>query len=112
MKWPLFIAAMLILLAAPNAAAQVDPWEFEVYPYKTLGRGMFEMETDNAVVANGHSQPGLGTAPGQSKSQDYWFNQYELTYGLTDRIEAAAYFNVGLGAGSGFKYAGSKYRLR
>ncbi|MDO8432321.1 MAG: hypothetical protein Q7S58_07920 [Candidatus Binatus sp.] len=112
MKWPLLIAAMLILTAARNAAAQVDPWEFEVYPYRTLGRGMVELETDNAVVANGHSQPDNGTAPGATKSQDYWYNQYELTYGLTDRIEAAAYVNVGLGSGQGLKYAGSKYRLR
>jgi len=45
------------LLAAPIlrpnlAAAQVDPWEFEVYPYKTTGRGVLEIETTNAVVAN------------------------------------------------------------
>ncbi len=113
--WMLLIkvmAALLLLLGARDAAAQVDPWEFEVYPYKTLGHGMAELETDNAVVANGHSQPGLGTAPGPSKSQDYWFNQYELTYGLTDRIEAAAYLNLGLGSGTSLQYAGSKYRMR
>ena len=39
-------------LLHPNpAAAQVDPWEFEVYPYKTMGRGVLEIETDNAKSA-------------------------------------------------------------
>jgi len=77
-----------------RAAAQVDPWEFEVYPYVTEGRGVAELETDNAVVTNGHSRGGDGTAAGTFPSQAMWYNQYELTYGLTDRIEAAAYLNL------------------
>src|SRR5512146_731318 len=41
-------ATLLLLLAVfvlcPNlAAAQVDPWEFEVYPYRTMGRGVLEI---------------------------------------------------------------------
>ncbi|MGD0073488.1 MAG: hypothetical protein ABSD31_04020 [Candidatus Binataceae bacterium] len=36
----------------------------------------------------------------------------ELTYGLTDRIEAAAYLNLAMPSGRGLWYAGSKYRLR
>jgi len=49
-------------LCPTRAAAQLDPWEFEVYPYATEGRGMIEVESDNAVVANGHSEGGEGTA--------------------------------------------------
>ncbi|MGH7781306.1 MAG: hypothetical protein ACREQR_15940 [Candidatus Binataceae bacterium] len=94
------------------ASAQVDPWEFEVYPYATESRGVVELETDNAVIANGHSTGDNGTAAGTYKSQDMWYNQYELTYGLTDRIEAAAYLNLALPSGGGYQYAGSKYRLR
>ena len=45
-------------------------------------------------------------------SQGMWYNQYELTYGLTDRIEAAAYLNMAQPSGHGYWYAGSKYRLR
>ena len=55
---------------------------------------MAELETDNAVIANGHSAGGEGTAAGTFRSQGMWYNQYELTYGLTDRIEAAAYLNM------------------
>ena len=60
-------ATLLLLLAVfvlcPNpAAAQVDPWEFEVYPYRTMGRGVLEIETNNAIVANGHREAGSGLA--------------------------------------------------
>jgi hypothetical protein len=100
------------LLCPRRAEAQVDPWEFEVYPYATDSRGLLELETDNAVVANGHNQGGNGTASGAFPSQGMWYNQYEITYGLTDRIEAAAYLNMAQPRGHGYWYAGSKYRLR
>lgn len=95
-----------------RAAAQVDPWEFEVYPYATLSRGMIEVESLNSVVANGHNEGGNGTAAGTFPSQGLWYTSFEFTYGLTDRIEAAAYVNLAQTNGNGFWYAGSKYRLR
>jgi hypothetical protein len=107
----LALVAAILSLAA-RAHAQVDPWEFEVYPYATEGPGVIELETDNAVVTNGHSAGGEGTAAGAFRSQGMWYNQYELTYGLTDRIEAAAYLNMAQPSGHGYWYAGSKYRLR
>jgi len=102
----------MLLAATMPAMAQIDPWEFEVYPYATESRGMLELETDNAVVANGHSQGGNGTATGTFRSQGMWYNGNELTYGLTDRIEAAAYLNMAQPAGHGFWWAGDKLRLR
>jgi hypothetical protein len=100
MLWPSF------------AAAQLDPWEFEVYPYATEGRGVLELEMLNAVVPNGHNQGDSGLSSGNYATQGAWYNAYELTYGLTDRIEAAAYINATLVRGHGYWYAGSKYRLR
>ena len=108
----LFAIALGATIIASRAAAQVDPWEFEVYPYLTDGAGVLELETDNAVVAKGHSQSGHGTAAGAFPSHGTWYNQYELTYGLTDRIEAAAYLNMAEVPGHGYWYAGSKYRMR
>jgi hypothetical protein len=105
-------AVICILGIARIASAQVDPWEFEVYPYATEGRGVVELETDNAVVPDGHSQGGIGTAAGNYPSQGMFYNQYELTYGLTDRIEAAAYLNLAKPSGASYQYAGSKFRLR
>jgi hypothetical protein len=104
--------ALMLLIFASRAHAQVDPWEFEVYPYATEGPGVVELETDNAVVVNGHSQGGEGTSAGAFRSQGTWYNQYELTYGLTDRVEVAAYLNMAQVSGHGYWYAGSKYRLR
>ena len=108
--WTAFGASLLGF--AVRANAQVDPWEFEVYPYATEGPGVVELETDNAVVANGHQGIGSGLAGPEFRSQGMWFNQYELTYGLTDRIEAAAYLNMARPNGHSWQYAGSKFRLR
>jgi hypothetical protein len=100
------------LLRPRRAAAQIDPWEFEVYPYVTQSRGLIELESDNAVVANGHSQSGKGTAVGTFRSQGMWYSGEELTYGLTDRIEAAAYITLAQPSGHGLWWAGDKVRLR
>ena len=103
----------LPLLYPRRARAQVDPFEFEVYPYATESRGMIELETDNAVVANGHDQAGTGTNhAGTFPSQGLWYSGEEITYGLTDRIEAAAYVNFAQPSGHGFWWAGDKFRLR
>ena len=102
----------VLLATVRPAPAQVDPWEFEVYSYSTLSRGTFELEINNAVVANGHSDGGDGTARGTFKSQGMWYNQYEFTYGFTDRVEAAAYLELAHPSSSQLWYAGSKYRVR
>ncbi|HKV54617.1 MAG TPA: hypothetical protein VJN94_08215 [Candidatus Binataceae bacterium] len=112
LPWTISLLCLILGGAAGKARAQVDPWEFEVYPYATLSRGTIELETDNAVVTNGHSVGGDGTSAGTFKSQGMWYNQFELTYGLTDRIEAAAYLNMAHPSASEYRYAGSKYRLR
>jgi hypothetical protein len=114
MQASLRIAVPFLALIALGArcAAQVDPWEFEVYPYATEPRGMAELETDNAVVASGHGEGGDGTAQGTIPSQHRWYNAYELTYGLTDRIEAAAYVTLSQPNGGPLQGAGEKFRLR
>ena len=102
----------ILALYAGRAAAQIDPWEFEVYGYATEPRGMLEFETENSVIPNGHSRGGDGTAVGTFRSQGMWYNQWEITYGLTDRIEATAMLRMAQPDGHGYWYAGSNYRLR
>src|ERR1700688_4981425 len=81
---------MALLLIAANASAQVDPFEFEVYPYQTEGKGMVELESLNSFVPNGHNHGGDGTSAGTIPSQAMYRTAFELTYGLTDHVEAAA----------------------
>jgi len=98
--------------AAVACRAQVDPWEFEVYPYATTPRGMVEIETDNALVTAGHDGGGEGTAAGTIASEQMWYNAYEFNYGLTDRVEAAVYLNLARPAGGRLRWAGDNLRLR
>jgi hypothetical protein len=106
------IGIVAVVLCAGRAAGQVDPWEFEVLPFATEQRGMIELETNNAVVANGHSQGGNGTTAGTFRSQGMWYDAEELTYGLTDRIETAAYLTLAQPGGHGLWWAGDKLHLR
>jgi hypothetical protein len=100
-------------MTASPVVAQVDPFEFEVYPYQTLGVGMVELESLNSVVPKGHARGGNGTASGDFKSNLMYRTAFEVSYGLTDKIEAAVYLNLARPNGDGsFQYAGSKYRLR
>ena len=77
----------------------------------TFSRGWAKI-ANNAVVANGHSQGGNGTAAGTFRSQGMWYNADQLTYGLTDLIEAAAYLTFAQPGGHGFWWAGDKFHLR
>lgn len=107
----LALLALFSLACARPAAAQLDPFEFEVYPAKTTERGMLEIEWLNGVVAKGHRGEG-GTSAGTLPSQSMWRTALEVTYGLTDHIEAAAYLNLAKPHGGDLQYAGSKFRLR
>jgi hypothetical protein len=112
LKHTLRILIVLGALSALRCPAQVDPWEFEVYPYSTAPRGMAELEFANAMVADGHRLEGEGTAKGIYPSQGMWNSTLEVTYGLTDRIEGALYLNIAKPNGRGFRLAGDKFRLR
>src|SRR5215470_4368327 len=92
---------LAVFLCDGRTMGQIDPWEFEVLPYATEQRGMIELETNNAVVANGHSRGGNGTAAGTFRSQGMWYNADQVTYGFTDQIEAAAYLTLAQPGGHG-----------
>jgi hypothetical protein len=108
----LLLATFTVSLKAWPAAAQVDPFEFEVYPYQTEGPGVLELESLNSFVPNGHHAGEDGTSAGTFPSDRMFRTAFELTYGLTDKVEAAAYLNLLRPNASSVEYAGSKYRLR
>jgi hypothetical protein len=105
-------AAVFFLIRISPAAAQIDPFEFEVYPYQTLGPGIVELESLNSFVPEGHSRGEEGTSSGDFASDLMYRSSIELSYGLTDKIEVAAYLNLAKPDGGSFQYAGSKFRLR
>jgi hypothetical protein len=107
----IFLVASLLLIGS-NAAAQVDPFEFEVYPYQTVGKGVAEFESLNSFVPSGHDHGDAGTSSGDFASQAMYRTAFEFSYGLSDRVEAAAYLNLAHPNGGSFQYAGSKFRLR
>lgn len=102
----------VLLMIAGSASAQVDPFEFEVYPYQTQGKGMVELESLNSLVPSGHSHGGDGTSAGTYPSQAMYRTAFELTYGFTDHVEGAAYLNLAHPNGESLQYAGSKFRVR
>lgn len=106
------LLALAVFLPAAAARAQVDPFEFEVYPYQTEGPGILELESLNSFVPNGHHTGENGTSAGILPSDSMFRTAFELTYGLTDKVEAATYLNLAHPNGGCFEYAGSKYRLR
>lgn len=110
LRFSLFLIAGLLCQSV--ACAQVDPWEFETYPYATLPRGMGEIESTNAVVTRGSTEPGQGTSGGTFPSDKLWYNASEFTYGLSDRIEAAAYVTLAQPNGHSLQWSGNKFRLR
>jgi hypothetical protein len=112
LKLAILLCAAAVILSAKAARAQVDPFEFEVYPAQTVGNGMIELESLNSVVPNGHSRGGEGTSSGDYASNLMYRTAIEFTYGLSNKLEAAAYLDLAHPNGASFQYAGSKYRLR
>jgi hypothetical protein len=104
--------ALVLALLARSAPAQVDPFEFEVYPSQTEGKGVLELDSLNSFVPDGHSEEESGTSSGEFASNHMYRSALELAYGLTDKLEAAVYLNLAHPNGDALQYAGSKYRLR
>jgi hypothetical protein len=108
----ILFALLLAVGTRRVARAQVDSWEFEVYPAQTVGHGMIELESLNSIIAKGHNEGDEGTSSGDFPSNHMYRTALELTYGITDKIEAAVYLNLAKPTGADFQYAGSKYRVR
>jgi hypothetical protein len=112
LKLVVVVACSILPGLCRRSFAQVDPWEFEVYPSQTIGRGKMELESLNSFVANGHSEGDSGTSSGDFPPEHMYRTAFELTYGFTDKFEAAAYLNLAKPNGHDLQYAGSKYRIR
>lgn len=84
-----FRCALLVCLAA--AAAAQDPFEIQIYEYKTVPKRMFNLETHLNYVGRG-SKTFDGTA---APTNNQLHMTYELTHGITEHFELAGYLVTG-----------------
>ena len=103
-----------LILAGTSAPvhAGVSPWEFEVYPVRTLNQGVGELGLVNAYIPSGHTVGDEGVSAGDAPSHHTWYSATEFAYGLTDRLEAAVEFQFARVPGLGWQGAGQSLRLR
>ena len=99
------------LLAATPAAA-LNFFELEVYPATTEGQGVHEIENLTSFVANGR-KPTDGELEGEEARRHRLLRtSLEYNYGLTDKIDIAAYLDLQRPNGEDVEYAGSRVRVR
>lgn len=103
----LLVFAMAGLTPAARLAAQ-DPFEIEVYGYRTAARSEWELDTHLNYIARGTTTFDGALAPGEHQAH----LAFELTRGLTDHLEMAAYLLSAYRPGSGIDYAGARVRSR
>ncbi len=101
----------LLMLQAQQTEADVDPFEFQVYPYRTQGKGVFDPQLLSSYIAVGHGLGQGGTSPTYA-SQSMQRYAMEFEYGVTDKIDFAYYLNLARPDAADLQYAGSKFRFR
>ncbi len=113
--WIWFSMVLLSVLLVSEAQADLDPFEFQIYPYETGGKGHFDPQLLSSFVGSGFREPGRGTSSDSTFASQYMTRMAaEFEYGLTRKIDFAYYLNVAI-PGSPLmapQYAGSKFRLR
>ena len=102
----------LLICSASEAIAQVDPFEFEVFEYQTSEPGVPRLAWLNSYVPDGHAHGEEGTSSGSYASSKMYRATFELTYGITNWIEAAIDLDLAKPNAASLQYAGSKYRLK
>ena len=103
------VGLVLALAAAlPRAARAQDPFEIEVYDYATAARGEWELDTHLGYIARGTRVADGTVAPTEHQAH----LALELTRGLTDHWEVAAYLLAAARPGVGGEYAGWRVRSR
>ena len=113
--WMWFPIMLLSMLLVSEAHADLDPFEFQIYPYQTGGKGKLDPQFLGSFVPSGFRDAGHGTSSDSTFASQYMTRMAaEFEYGLTRKIDFAYYVNWAI-PGSPLmapQYAGSKFRLR
>ena len=104
------IFALGALACRVPAARALDFFELEVYRASTEGQGLHEIENQTTFVANG--RPGARAEENEVPRHRLLRTTFEYNYGLTDKIDVAAYTLLQKPDGGDFEYAGSRFRIR
>lgn len=94
------------LLASASASA-LNYFELEVYPYATASKG--EVELENFVT---HTGRGRDDSSAPDDNTGLTRSTFELTYGLTDKVELAYYRDYERARGTHFEHAASRVHVR
>jgi len=103
-----FVLCVAFILLAPPAYA-LNFFELEVYPYQTEGPGVAELEWQQNFVPKGR---GAEEDEPEFPSDSMYRSSFELTYGLSEKLEGAVYLDLAHPNAHSLEYAGSRYRLR
>ncbi len=102
--------AVGLLHAGPTHA--LNFFELEVYPATTEGKGLHEIESLSTFVANGR-EPSEEEEEGEEPRRHHLFRtSLEYNYGLTDKIDLAAYLDLQWPDAGEPEYAGVRFRGR
>jgi len=105
------ITVLLLTLGAGPARA-LNFFELEAYPATTEGKGLHEIENLSTYVANGR-RPSEEEEEGEEARRHHLFRtSLEYNYGLTDKIDLAAYLDLQWPDGQAPEYAGVRFRGR
>jgi len=106
------IVTVVALLSPPAPALALNFFELEVYPATTEGQGLHEVESLTTLVANGR-RPNEEEVEGEEPRRHRLLRTtVEYNYGLTDKIDVAAYTDLARENGDELEYAGSRFRAR
>src|SRR5256886_10157100 len=98
------------VVAAPGRA--LNFFELEVYPATTEGKGLHELENITSFVANGRRPSEEEAAGEEPRRHRLLRTTLEYDYGLTDKIDVAAYLDLQWPNGEELEYAQSRFRAR
>lgn len=108
----ILVCVTVAIGAVTRPAAALNFFELEVYPATTEGKGLNEIESHSTFVANGRT-PTEEEKSGEDVRRHHLFRtSLEYNYGLTDKIDVAAYVDTLWASGKEPEYAGCRFRAR
>ena len=109
MRGVLVIAGSLL---AAGPATALNFFELEVYPATTEGKGVHEVESTSTFVANGRRPSEEEVVGEEARRHRLLRTSLEYNFGLTDRVDLAAYVDLQRPNGQDVEYAGVRFRAR